>query len=174
MTRSGEDKVLILFRHAKAEQSPGKPDQGRKLTDRGRRDARSAGAWLHDQALGPELVLCSTALRARQTWEAAVDGGACGEEVDYSRAVYSGGADAVLNEVRETGGDAQVVLVIGHNPTMANLASRLAEGDGSGPAHEVLASGFPTSSVAVLRYAGPWDQLGFGSASLERCHVCRG
>ena len=64
MTLAGDDKVLILFRHSKAEQVPGKPDHERSLTGRGRRDARAAGVWMHEHELGPELVLCSTAIRA--------------------------------------------------------------------------------------------------------------
>jgi phosphohistidine phosphatase len=174
MTRAGEDKVLILFRHSKAEQVPGKADHDRELTGRGRRDAAAAGRWLHEQGLGPELVLCSTAVRTRQTWAEAVSGGACGEAIEYVRGLYTGSVDGVLDEVRVSGDDLQVVLLVGHNPTMAVLASGLSEGDGSRDAHECLAAGFPTSSLAVLRYAGPWRDLGFGTASLERCHVSRG
>jgi len=174
MTQAGDDKVLILFRHAKAEQVPGKPDQERELTPRGRRDATAAGRWLHEHGLGPELVLCSTAVRTRQTWEAAVEGGACGETVEYDRTVYAGGSQGVLQVVRESAGEAQVVLVLGHNPTLAMLASALSEGDGSPQAHECLAAGFPTSTVAVLRYAGAWSGLDVGTASLERCHTARG
>ena len=138
MTRAGDDKVLILFRHAKAEQTPGKADRERELTGRGRRDA-----------------------------------GACGESIDYPASIYSGGADGVLQAVRESGGQTQVLLVVGHNPAMAVLASGLSEGDGSRVAHECLAAGLPTSSLAVLRYAGRWEDLAFGAASLERCHVSR-
>ncbi|SER69754.1 phosphohistidine phosphatase [Pedococcus cremeus] len=174
MTFAGDDKVLILFRHAKAEQAPGKPDRDRELTHRGRRDAAAAGQWLRDNGFGPELVLCSPAVRTRQTWEAAADGGACGEQVDYDGRLYSGGASGALQVVRESGGEAQVVLVVGHNPTMATLASGLTEGDGSTAAHECLAAGFPTSAVAVIGYAGPWHDLALGSASLLRCHVSRG
>lgn len=174
MTHAGDDKVLILFRHAKAEQVPGKPDHERELTERGRRDARAAGAWLHEHELGPELVLCSTSTRTRQTWAAAEEGGACGEEVSYERSVYSGGPRSVLQAVREAAGEAQVVMVVGHNPTMAELASVLADGDGSSQAHECLAAGFPTSTVAVLRYAGPWTDLDVGTAVLDRCHTARG
>jgi phosphohistidine phosphatase len=172
MTTAGDDKVLILFRHGKA--GEGSPDERRELTGRGRRDSRAAGSWLREQGLGPELVLCSPAVRTRQTWDQAVEGGACGERVQYPEHLYNARPDAVLQEVRESAGEAQVVLVVGHNPTMALLASQLCEGDGSGAAHEVLASGFPTASVAVLRYACPWGELGTGTARLERCHVCRG
>ena len=173
MTRAGDDKVLILFRHAKAEQAPGKADRERELTGRGRRDAAAAGQWLHEQGLGPELVLCSPATRTRQTWEAAVAAGACGESIDYPASIYSGGADGVLQAVRESGGQTQVLLVVGHNPAMAVLASGLSVGDGARVAHECLAAGLPTSSLAVLRYAGRWEDLAFGAASLERCHVSR-
>ena len=69
MTLASDDKVLILFRHAKAEQVLGKPDHERELTARGVRDARAAGKWLHEHELGAELVLCSTARRARETLE---------------------------------------------------------------------------------------------------------
>jgi phosphohistidine phosphatase len=174
MTLASDDKVLILFRHAKAEQVAGKPDHERALTRRGEHDAQAAGAWLHEHELGPELVLCSTATRTRQTWAAAVEGGACGETVEFDESIYSGGSQTVLQAVRESAGEAQVVMVLGHNPTMATLASGLSEGDGSSVAHECLAAGFPTSSLAVLRYAGPWSGLDFGTAELERCHVARG
>lgn len=174
MTLAGDDKVLILFRHAKAEHDSHKPDHDRELTGRGRRDATAAGKWLHDHGLGAELVLCSTSVRTRQTWEEAVGGGACGEDVRYERSIYSGGTESVLQSLRDAGGEAQVVLVVGHNPTMAALASGLSEGDGSRDAHECLADGFPTASLAVLRYAGHWEDIGFGQAVLERCHVSRG
>jgi phosphohistidine phosphatase len=103
-----------------------------------------------------------------------VDGGACGETVEYDEALYSGGPEQALRSVRESAGSAQVVMVVGHNPTMAMLASGLSDGDGSGAAHECLAAGFPTASMAVLRYAGPWESLELGTAVLERCHVARG
>ena len=174
MTLASDDKVLILFRHAKAEEGLGKADRDRELSARGRRDARAAGAWLHEHGLGPELVLCSPATRTRQTWAEAEQGGACGETVEFDDTVYVGGSDAVLRTVQESAGEAQVVLVVGHNPTMAALASGLAEGNGSLQAHDCLAAGFPTSTVAVLRYAGPWAGLGLGAAVLDRCHVARG
>jgi phosphohistidine phosphatase len=174
MTLASDDKVLILFRHAKAEQVLGKPDHERELTPRGRRDARETGRWLHEHELGAELVLCSTSTRTRQTWSAAAEGGACGETVEYDPGVYSGGERGVLELIRESAGEAQVVMVVGHNPTMAMLASALSDGNGSSQAHECLAAGFPTSTVAVLRYAGPWHALDHGTAALDRCHTSRG
>ena len=93
MTRASDDKVLILFRHAKAEEGLGKADPSACSPAAGCATPGPPGAWLHEHELGPELVLCSTAPRTRQTWDAAVEGGACGEAVEYVEDVYSGGAE---------------------------------------------------------------------------------
>ncbi|MDN5790167.1 MAG: histidine phosphatase family protein [Micrococcales bacterium] len=174
MSSAASEKTLVLMRHAKAEQVVGKPDHDRELSPRGRRDAAAAGAWLREQGLVPDLVICSTAVRTRQTWEAACSGGAKAEFVEFRKSVYTGGAGSTLETVREDAGEMTTVLVIGHNPTMAELASLLADGDGSSPAHEALADGFATSGVAVLRYQGAWEDLEPGSCDLDRFHVSRG
>ena len=175
MTLASDDKVLILFRHAKAEQVLGKPDHERELTGRGQRDARAAGAWLHEHELGPELVLCSTATRTRQTWAAAVEGGACGETVEFDDSIYSGGAETVLRTVRESAGEAQVVHGRRAQPDDGDAGQRAVRGrrlDGRARLPGRRAS--RPRRIAVLRYAGPWSGLEFGTAALERCHVSRG
>ncbi len=133
-----------------------------------------AGSWLREQGLLPDLVICSTAVRTRQTWDAACTGGAQSEFVEFRKSVYTGGAGATLESIREDAGDTTTVLVIGHNPTMAELTSLLADGDGSSPAHDALADGFATSGLAVLRYQGDWEDLEPGSCDLDRFHVSRG
>ncbi len=174
MSTAGSDKTLVLVRHAKAEEGQGKPDHDRELTDRGRRDAEAAGAWLHANGLGPDLVIASTSQRTRQTWDSLRLGGIGSEFVEFRRSVYLGGSEQVLDTVREDGSDMETVLVIGHNPTMAQLTSLLANGEGSREAHAALADGFVTCGVAVLRYAGPWVDLDLGTCELDRFHVGRG
>lgn len=174
MSSAAREKTLILMRHSKSEDGLGKPDHDRELTDRGRRDARAAGTWLRDEGLLPDLVICSTAVRTRQTWDAAVKGGAQTEFLEYRKSVYQGGPTAMVETVREDAGDMATVLVIGHNPTMAEVASRLTEGQGSTVAHEELGKGFATSGIAVLQYSGEWTDLDFGACDLRRFHVSRG
>ncbi len=174
MTRATEDKTLVLVRHAKAEQAPGRPDHDRTLTARGQRDAEAAGAWLHGQGIVAELVICSTAIRTRQTWDHAAKGGAQTEFLEYRRAVYQGGASTVLATVREDAGEVTTVVVIGHAPSVPELASSLCDGQGSQEAHQALADGFPTCGIAVLSYDGEWSDLEHGDAALERFHVARG
>jgi phosphohistidine phosphatase len=173
MSSASKEKTLVLMRHAKAEEGPGKVDHDRELTARGRRDARAAGAWLHAEGLVPDLVICSTAQRTRQTWEEACHGGAHTEFVEFRRSVYLGGSEQALETVREDAGDVATVLVVGHNPTMAQLTSLLTDGQGSHEAHDALAQGFVTSGLAVLRYAGDWADLDLGSCELARFHVSR-
>lgn len=173
MTRSAQHKTLVLVRHAKAEQTFGKADHDRELTGRGRRDARVAGAWLRERNLLPELTICSTAIRARQTWDELAHGGCSAEFVEYRRELYAGGLGALLNAVRDDGSDMSSVLVVGHNPTIAEATSALADGAGSDRAHAALALGVPTTGIAVLSYAGSWQDLSVGEASLQCLHVAR-
>ena len=174
MSSASKEKILILMRHAKAEEGHGKPDHDRELAPRGRRDAKAAGKWLHQEGLVPDLVICSTAERTRQTWEEACHGGAQTEFVEFRRSVYVGGSEQTLETLREDAGDTTTVLVVGHNPTMAQLTSLLADGEGSREAHEALSEGFVTSGLAVLRYAGEWADIDLGTCELARFHVSRG
>lgn len=172
MSIAAQDKTLLLMRHGKAEDGAGKPDHDRLLAKRGVRQGELTGAWLREQGLVPDLVICSTSVRTRQTWDAVRRGGARAEYVEYRKPVYEGGAESLIETIREDAGESSTVLVVGHNPTMAQATSLLTNGDGSGPAHEALAGGFVTSGVAVLRYSGEWADLEFGSCDLERFHVC--
>lgn len=174
MSTAAEDRTLILVRHAKAEHVFGKPDHDRELTARGHRDALALGAWLHEHGHICDAVACSTAMRTRQTWEDIEAGGGATEVIEYDRAIYSGGVHGLLQVIRESGGDADTLMVIGHNPGIAALTSMLADGQGSVQAHQALAAGFPTCGVAVLRYAGHWVDIDSSSAPLERFHVVRG
>lgn len=168
---AAEDKTLLLMRHGKAEEGPGRPDHDRVLSKQGVRQGELAGAWLRTQGLVPDLVICSTAVRTRQTWDAVRRGGARAEYVEFRRPVYEGGAEALVEIIREDAGDSSTVLVVGHNPTMAHATSLLCDGDGSGPGHAALAGGFGTSGIAVLRYSGDWADLEFGSCDLDRFHA---
>ncbi|EWT02229.1 phosphoglycolate phosphatase [Intrasporangium oryzae NRRL B-24470] len=174
MSSAAREKTLVLMRHAKAEEGLGKSDHDRDLNKRGRRDATAAGEWLKENGLVPDLVICSTSHRTRQTWEAACHGGANTEFVEYRRSVYLGGAEQVLETVREDAGQMATVLVVGHNPTMAQLTSLLTDGAGSREAHDALGDGFATSGLAVMRYDGDWADLDLGTCELTRFHVSRG
>ncbi len=171
---SSLERTLVLVRHAKAEQTPGKTDHDRSLTPRGRRDAEAAGRWLHEQGVVPELVICSTSHRTRETWSSIVHGGCHTEYVEYRRAVYEGGTRGLLRTIREDAGEVGCLVVVGHAPTVPELASLLTDGSGSVDAHRALADGYPTCGISILRVEGEWLDLDAGDATLERFHVSRG
>ncbi|MFF4155327.1 SixA phosphatase family protein [Streptomyces sp. NPDC001678] len=162
---SDPTRRIVILRHAKAEWSDG-DDHERPLADRGRKDAPAAGRWLAGSGVTPELALCSTSARTRETWKLAVS-----ELPERPRTVYEdrmyeaslGELIALLNEVSDEVAD---LVLIGHNPGMHALADALAgEADG-----DLLArmnrSGFPTAAVAVLTFTGSWKSVEHGVGRL--------
>ena len=174
MSSAAKEKTLVLMRHAKAEEGVGKPDHDRDLKDRGRRDAAAAGAWLREHGHVPDLVICSTAHRTRQTWDAACSGGAKAEFVEYRRSVYLGGSEQVLETIREDAGEMETVLVVGHSPTMAQLTSLLTDGSGVAGRPRGPGQGLRHERGGDPRLRGDWADLDLGTCSLLRFHVSRG
>jgi phosphohistidine phosphatase len=164
---------LVVVRHAKAEQS-GETDLARRLADVGRSDAQAAGRWLAAEDVVPDHALVSAAPRARETWDRLAAGAGWSVEPTLDEGLYSAGPDTALDLIRGTPPEASVLVVVGHNPTMAQLAQLLDDGEGDPDASNAMASGFPTSAVAVFEYDGAWADLDVTSARLAAFHVGRG
>jgi len=163
---------LVVMRHAKAEQD-GPTDFERPLAARGRHDASATGAWLASQGVAPDHALVSAALRTQQTWESVAVGAGWSLSPDLDRGLYAAGPESALDIVRLVPDSASVLVVIGHNPTMAVLAQVLDDGSGDAGVSASMAGDFPTSAVAVFSYDGAWADLGEGTARLEAFHVGR-
>jgi phosphohistidine phosphatase len=101
-------------------------------------------------------------------------GGGWSVEADLDEGLYSAGPDTALDLIRRTPPDTAVLVVVGHNPTMAQLAQLLDDGEGDPEACSAMATGFPTSAVAVFEYDGAWADLDITSARLVAFHVGRG
>lgn len=153
-------KRLVLMRHAKAAFPLGVEDHDRPLAQRGHNEAPLAGKWLVDHDVVPDFILCSSALRTRQTctWVCQQ----LGEKAPTPKlesGLYAAGPRsmlAVINHVPET---VNTLLVISHMPGIQELALRLASRDSDQDAYMDLASGFPTSAMAVLEHDGGWATL---------------
>jgi phosphohistidine phosphatase len=161
------------MRHSKAEQS-GPSDFERELTDRGVLDATEAGQWLASRGIEPDQALVSSAVRTRQTWEAVNEGGGWDLEGTYDDTLYEAGTESALDLIRETDPAIQTLVVVGHNPTMASLATLLDDGEGDDEAGNEVAVGFPASALAVFSFDGDWADLDEASASVVAFHVGRG
>ncbi|HEX5090259.1 MAG TPA: histidine phosphatase family protein [Nocardioides sp.] len=166
-------RTLVVMRHSKAEQS-GPSDFERELSDRGVVDATEAGQWLANRGIEPDQALVSTAVRAQQTWEAVNEGGGWDLEGTVDDTLYEAGTESALDLVRETDPAVQTLVVVGHNPTMASLATLLDDGEGDDEAGNEVAVGFPASALAVFSYDGDWADLDEASASVVAFHVGRG
>lgn len=159
-------RTLVILRHAKAANPDGVIDVDRPLTERGQLDARAAGAWLVEQGIVPDLVLCSPARRTRETWHGVALALAAAPEVRYADDVYNASLDELLDVIHTADG-ATTVLLIGHNPGLAELSAVL---DPSG----ALPNGFPTSAIAVHRADRAWPDWAARAAPRAAEHVARG
>lgn len=151
-------KTLLILRHAKSShEQPGLTDHQRRLNDRGLRDAPRVGEALRERRLQPDLVVSSTAERARETAELVA--AACGYSPDRAIAfrdgLYLAPPASYVQELAATDDRLGTVLVVGHNPGISEWLSRLA-----GEFHSL-----PTAALAHLELTlDSWASLSLGSS----------
>jgi phosphohistidine phosphatase len=157
-------KRIHVLRHAKSSwKDSGLADHDRPLAGRGRRAAKAMNGYLRAQGIEPDLVLCSTAVRARQTL-ARIEPALGRQEVKVERALYGASADALIARLRRLPAKCSSVLVIGHNPGLEALVLELAR---PGPKRDAVAVKFPTAALATLELdIDGWPELGSGGAEL--------
>jgi phosphohistidine phosphatase len=156
------ERTLILLRHAKSVDPDLYPtDLERPLSPRGRRDAAAAGDWLRDQGFLPDLVVCSTAVRTRETLEGLRLATA---PVVFEHRVYLGPARDTL-DLLQGSPDVSTLLLIGHNPTLSMLSDLL-------DPDALPDKGLATSGIAVHTVVGAWRNL--ATAALKTHHTARG
>jgi phosphohistidine phosphatase len=160
---------ILLLRHAKsAWDEPGLEDYERPLAPRGRRAAAVMGVYIRDEDLVPDLVLCSNARRAQETWEIAAHELAKPPAVEHDPALYMVTPERLLKRLRKLPAAVKTVLIVGHEGGVDVLARRLV-GDGAAPLRRRLAEKDPTAALAVVALAlDDWDQLAEKAGSLIR------
>ena len=157
-------KRLYLLRHAKSSwKHPELADHERPLAGRGRRAAGAIARYLDEHDIAPALVLCSTALRARETFE-RIEPALRAAPVRYEGRLYAASADALLEYLRSVPDEIDSVMLIGHNPAIEQLAHELAR---PSPERRELEAKFPTAALATLEFAcASWCGLDRGGATL--------
>ena len=160
---------LFLLRHAKAGWAlPGMRDFDRPLDDTGRVDAEAMGVEMHKRGYVPDITLCSSAVRARETLH-GVAGHADTGRIVFCEKLYTEDAAGYLALIHENANSGSV-LVIGHNPMMEDLATAVSK-DGDRAAQALLGSGFPTSGLAVIAFPGGLGKAAPGAGYLEAFHT---
>jgi phosphohistidine phosphatase len=157
-------KHLLLLRHAKSSwKHADVDDHERPLAARGQRAAKLIADHLRTGSVAPELVLCSSARRSRETLDLIA--GALDEHVvvNIERDLYGASERQLLERIRAIDEDVDTALLIGHNPAIEQLALTLA---GSGGRLTSLRRKYPTAALATLEFGGRWHTLGAGTARL--------
>ena len=167
------NRQLLLIRHAKAGPH-GEPDIERQLAKRGRADAAAIGHWLTEHGLIPDRILVSPATRARQTWQLAADAAGVTTEPVVDERIYHNTVDALLRAAVQTPPDVRTLAIVGHNPSMEDLAIGLDDGTGDPTARTELTSNYPTGGVTVFAVGADWSGLGAGTGTLVGFGVPRG
>jgi phosphohistidine phosphatase len=168
------DHILYLLRHAKSSWDEPLPDHERPLAARGIRDAGAAGQLLDDRGWQPGLVLCSTAVRTRQTWQWASAAGARAGEVHDVEAIYEASVARLLGLVQQTAEEIQSLMLIGHGPGLPGLAELLGARPEPREAWARMDVKYPTAGLAALRLPGSWTDTSPGQAELIAFEVPRG
>lgn len=153
-----QPKMLFVLRHAKSSwEEPGLEDHDRPLAPRGQRAAKLIAEHLRAGEIAPALVLCSSARRARETFEAVAPAG----EVVVEPGLYRADQVALIERLRAVPAQTASVMLIGHNPSLQMLVSQLADDRDREP-EEALAAvrrKFPTGALATLELSCDWSAL---------------
>jgi phosphohistidine phosphatase len=162
------DLELLLLRHAKAVLGePGMADFDRPLAERGQKAAKLMGRYLAEHDLVPDLALCSPARRTMETWENAARE-LPKAELRVLDALYDFGDGSVqLHAIRQHGGSARRLLLVGHNPAIQSLALALA-GHGETALRRRMLEKYPTAGLAVIGFpAARWPDVAEGKGHLQ-------
>jgi phosphohistidine phosphatase len=161
---------LLILRHAKSDWSGKSEDHERPLAPRGKKAAPQIGAYMRAKGYRPALVLCSTAVRAKQTLELILPSFENEPETQFDRALYLAEWRQLMAEIQSAPTMASPLLLIGHNPGLEQLASALAlqpQTAAERDRAQRMAYKFPTAALAVLDFDVPeWSEIGPGKGRL--------
>jgi phosphohistidine phosphatase len=158
----------MVLRHAKAAgERGGADDFERGLTARGEKEAAAAGREMRKRGWAPDLVLCSSAQRTRDTLrivlEALRDAAPAAEAIRYEDPLYGASLETLTAFVSACPGDARRVLIVGHNPGLDALLEHLAAAP---PPRKANGKLMTTATLACLETEADWAALGQGGAVL--------
>ena len=157
---------LLLLRHSKAVPFTGSGDHQRPLTERGRADAARLGAYIADEKLAPDAAIHSGAQRTKETLAIVAAKLRPRVKISVEPSLYEAGRTTFLDVVRHGPDGAKSLLVVGHNPTIAEIAARLS-GTGERAAMNRMAAKFPTSALAMIEFdADHWSEVDEGKGRL--------
>jgi phosphohistidine phosphatase len=164
---------LVLVRHAKSSwDDESLDDHDRPLSSRGERALDRMRAHLATLDLPTLFVLCSTAVRAGATLNGLRSALPDDAAIEHDHGVYDDDARSLLERIRRVGDRHASLMVVGHNPTLQDLACTLAVEDDS-PDREQLGRKLPTGAIVSMSFDGDWTDLTAGTARLDSLFMPR-
>lgn len=158
-------RELLILRHAKSDWDSGATrDFDRPLAKRGKKDAPRVGEWLYREGLVPDLVISSSAERARQTADRVCKSmDFKKKKIQWDDDVYAAGVADLLRVLARCPAETRTVLLVGHNPGLEDLVCYLAADEVEEPSDGKL---LPTAALARLEMPDDWSVLEAGCAQL--------
>lgn len=160
---------VLALRHAKSSwDDPRRADYDRPLAPRGRRAAALIGIYMAEESLVPDLVLCSGAVRARETWACAARCIGQSPKAHYEKELYMAPAAHIFRRIATMPDAVTTVLVVGHETSIDVFATRLV-GTGDEAVRRRMAAKFPTAALAVIALdIAHWAELAERQGTLAR------
>jgi phosphohistidine phosphatase len=119
-------KTLLILRHAKSSwKETGLPDHDRPLNKRGRREAPQVGELIKQENILPDIILCSTAHRAKDTLQAVVEKSGYAGEIQYIPDLYQANVADIFSILGELDDEISRAMLVGHNPELEELAQTI-------------------------------------------------
>ncbi len=144
------EKILYLLRHAEAETAhPHREDHKRRLNERGVAQTTALAQYMCAQGVSAQHTLCSTATRARQTFDVLKENGVVSGETEHTGKLYHASANGTLRLIQHIPDQVKQLLVIGHNPGMYQLAAQLAE-EGDSQLLDEVSLHYPPCTLSVF------------------------
>jgi phosphohistidine phosphatase len=158
-------RELLILRHAKSDwDSDASNDFLRPLAKRGRKDAPRVGEWLYREGLVPDFVISSPAERAKETaLKVCKSLNIKKKDIVWDNDIYEGSMPTLLQVLTRCPAGASIVLLVGHNPALADLVTYLAGDEVKVPDDGKL---LPTAALARLEMPDDWAGLERGCAQL--------
>ena len=160
-------KRLFILRHAKSSwDDPGLDDHERPLAPRGRRAVEAIALHVSARGIEPDVVLCSSSRRTRETLEGIAIGG----EHLIEQHLYNATCEETIDRLRQLPESVSEAMLIGHNPTVQMVVLKLTNHDSDGaddPVRDEVKRKYPTGALATLAIDCEWTELAPGCARLE-------
>ena len=159
---------VMLLRHAKSDWAQAAGDRERPLNERGRGAAPKIGRYIAQAQTIPDLILCSTARRTRQTCDLVAARFSTAPQIVFEEELYLAESGTIIGLVRAVPDNFQTVMVIGHNPGIHQAAADLT-GSGNTKDRATLSARFPTAALALIDFSNnEWAGISLHTGKLDR------